>query len=193
MCRGSLIVLTILIALPQITAARVPLERVDEWDKAYDAWFRKYTKRYFGPNFDWRWFKSQGIAESGLDPDATSKAGARGLMQIMPNTFKEIRKQNAHFHATNEPRWNIAAGIYYDRQLYNKWKTPPAGTERLLFSFGSYNAGYGNIVKAFKRAPDKTGSWHKIRRYVPPQTQHYVSRIQNLMSTTPEPGASPEH
>ncbi len=31
----------------------------DRWSKQYDPIFKKYTKRYFGPFFDWRWFKSQ--------------------------------------------------------------------------------------------------------------------------------------
>ena len=52
----------------------------------YDRLFRKYTKHYFGPHFDWRWFKAQGIAESGLRPNAHSSAGAKGIMQILPAT-----------------------------------------------------------------------------------------------------------
>lgn len=38
----------------------------------------------------------------------------------MPKTFDEIKKKNPSFVDVNEPRWNIAAGIYYDRQLYQK-------------------------------------------------------------------------
>jgi membrane-bound lytic murein transglycosylase F len=179
---GSLVLLSTLILLPPAVAARVPQDGVDEWSGQYDPHFRKYAKRYFGPHFDWRWFKSQGIAESGLDPNAASPAGARGVMQIMPATYAEIRKQNPHFPETDQPRWNIAAGIYYDRLLYDKWRTPPAGDERLLFAFGSYNAGYGRIYQAFKQAPDTTGAWHAIMRYVPSQTKYYVRRIQHLMN-----------
>lgn len=180
MQRLLLFTLLILASLPQAGAARFPLEQVGEWDKAYDTHFRKYSKRYFGPHTDWRWFKSQAIAESGLDPKATSTAGAKGLMQIMPATFKEIRNKNTHFHELQDPRWNIAAGIYYDRYLYGKWRTPPPGEERLYFAFGSYNAGYGRIYKALQKAPD-AGTWHEIKAYVPSQTYHYVKRIQRLM------------
>jgi len=185
----QLILLTTLLAPSMVAAARVPTGQVDGWNDRYDVHFRKYAKRYFGPNVDWRWFKSQGIAESGLDPDATSEAGARGLMQIMPRTYREIRKENPHFLDTDQPRWNIAAGIYYDRKLYDKWHTPP-GQERLLFTFGSYNAGYGRIYKAFKQAPDRSGSWHAVTRYVPSQTRHYVRRIQNLMDPPAGTGMS---
>ena len=92
------------------------------WSDSYDGYFRKYTKHYFGPHIDWRWFKAQGIAESGLSPEASSSAGAKGIMQILPATYEDIRSKNPHFSRIEEPRWNIAAGIYYDRMLYRKWK-----------------------------------------------------------------------
>lgn len=181
-----------LLALPQVAQARIPLQQVDEWSRDYDAHFHKYTKRYFGPHIDWRWFKSQGIAESGLDADASSEAGARGVMQIMPATYTEIRKQNPHFLEVDQPRWNIAAGIYYDRQLYDKWNTPPPGEERLLFAFGSYNAGYGRIFQASRQAQENPGSWHAVRPYVPPQTRHYIRRIRRLMTEPPAADTSLE-
>ncbi len=180
------LLLLVLLALPRDSEAGSPAPQVDKWTRDYDAHFRKYTKRYFGPHFDWRWFKSQGIAESGLDPDATSEAGARGVMQIMPATYREIRKQNPHFLDVQQPRWNIAAGIFYDRQLYDKWRTPPPGEERLYFAFGSYNAGYGRIFKAFRQVPEDAESWHAVRPYVPSQTRHYVNRIQRLMTAPPD-------
>lgn len=180
------LLLLVLLALPRDSEAGSPAPQVDKWTPDYDTHFRKYTKRYFGPHFDWRWFKSQGIAESGLDPDATSEAGARGVMQIMPATYREIRKQNPHFLDVQQPRWNIAAGIFYDRQLYDKWRTPPPGEERLYFAFGSYNAGYGRIFKAFRQVRQDAESWHAVRPYVPSQTRHYVNRIQRLMTAPPD-------
>ena len=51
-----------------------------KWTDQYDRHFKKYSKRYFGPLFDWHWFKAQAIAESALSHDAESHVGARGLM-----------------------------------------------------------------------------------------------------------------
>ena len=57
---------------------------------------------------------------------AEIKAGisTKGVMQLMPRTFNEIKKKNPSFIDINEPRWNIAAGIYYDMKIYKKWKAP---------------------------------------------------------------------
>lgn len=164
--------------------AQAAVERSVEdkhWSDAYDDLFRKYSKRYFGPYFDWRWFKAQGIAESALNPEAHSIAGAKGIMQILPSTFDEIRSANPHLLAIEEPRWNIAAGIFYDRQLYRKWRKPLPSEERLFLAFSSYNAGYGGVLKAIKRSQTDPYSWDKVRPYLPRETRGYVARIADLM------------
>ncbi len=159
---------------------------VDDWTNKYDKHFRKNAQHYFGPNFDWRWFKAQAIAESGLKPEAKSKQGASGIMQILPSTYEDIKKKNPGFKDIQTPRWNIAAGIYYDRLLYKKWRTPPAGDERLYFAFGSYNAGYRRISRIFKKIEPPVESWKLVESRVPGQTRHYVRRIQRLMAPDPD-------
>ena len=182
--RGILPVFSLLAAvLTGNEALAAQKNHVDDWSTKYDEHFRKNTKHYFGPGIDWRWFKAQAIAESGLDPDAESTQGARGIMQILPSTFKDIRKKNPHFIDIQTPRWNIAAGIYYDRMLYTKWQTPPEGDERLYFAFGSYNAGYGRISRIFKKIKPPKKSWELVEYHVPGQTRHYVRRIKGLMDT----------
>ncbi|MCW8825707.1 MAG: transglycosylase SLT domain-containing protein [Gammaproteobacteria bacterium] len=153
----------------------------DSWTREYDPIFKKYTKRYFGPFFDWRWFKSQAIAESRLDPNVTSDRGAIGLMQLLPTTFAEIRSLNPHFTAIDTPRWNIAAGIYYDRYLYRKWEVP-SEKERLFYAFASYNAGYSRLLRTMKRHKLKESTWDDVKKRLPGQTRHYVKTIRSLMS-----------
>jgi membrane-bound lytic murein transglycosylase F len=162
-------------------AATGPKQKVTDWPDGYDVHFKKYAKHYFGPNFDWRWFKAQAVAESGLKPNAKSKSGARGIMQILPSTFSEIQKKNPHLKDMDSPRWNIAAGIYYDRQLYKRWVSPPPGEERLYFAFGSYNAGYTRIKNTFQKLDPPEAAWEHVEYHVPGQTRHYVRRIRRLM------------
>ena len=170
-----------LVALAVTAAGATQKPRLGDWSDKYDSYFSKYSKHYFGPNVDWRWFKAQAIAESGLKADARNKSGARGIMQIMPATYREIQDANPHMKDIDSPRWNIAAGIYYDRQLYKRWESPPPGDERLYFAFGSYNAGYNRIKKTFQKIDPPTASWHHVEPHVPGQTRHYVRRIRSLM------------
>ncbi|MES9846652.1 MAG: transglycosylase SLT domain-containing protein [Candidatus Sedimenticola sp. PURPLELP] len=154
------------------------------WSSKYDRTFKKYTKRYFGPGMDWHWFKAQGIAESGLKPKAKSRAGAIGIMQIMPATFKEIKEKNPHFVDIKDPHWNIAAAIYYDRKLYKRWKRELPDGDKLKFTFASYNAGHTKIRRALKKAVekvDKVAEWEQVAPYSPAETRHYVRRIHGLM------------
>ena len=157
----------------------------DHWTHRYDRLFRKYAKHYFGPTLDWRWFKAQGIAESGLDPKARSHRGAVGIMQILPSTFKFLRKKNPALGDIATPRWNIAAGIYYDRYLYNKWDDEPVrGLDRLFLAFSAYNAGHMRVRRAYNRAVQQLGQvrhWEQLKPFLPGQTRHYVARIRKLM------------
>jgi soluble lytic murein transglycosylase-like protein len=153
-----------------------------KWSDKYDSHFRKYTKRYFGPYYDWRWFKSQAIVESNLNPEARSARGAVGLMQILPTTFAEIKILNPNFINVEEPRWNIAAGIYYDRTLYRKWELP-SEQDRLYLALASYNAGYVRMRRAYKHTPSPVESWEQVRLKAPLETRDYVQRIRTLMDS----------
>ena len=159
--------------------------------KKYDGLFSKYSKRFFGPGFDWRYFKAQAIAESGLKEKATSHVGAEGLMQIMPATFEEIKRKNPNIKGSSKnARWAIAAGLWYDREIWKLWKAERPFQDRLDFMFGSYNAGKGNILRAQKVA--KKGGldpnlWGSIKSTLPKvtgkhskETLGYVKKINNV-------------
>ncbi|MBI3790534.1 MAG: transglycosylase SLT domain-containing protein [Gemmatimonadetes bacterium] len=114
----------------------------------YDAWFKKYTKRYFGPTTDWRLFKAQGVAESELNPAAVSRVGARGIMQLMPATFGTIATSRTWMTSVDAPEANIAAGILHDHDLWVLWAPKVTADEVPRFTFASYNAGEGTIFRA---------------------------------------------
>ena len=154
----------------------------------YDDVFRKYSKRFFGAGFDWRVFKAQGLAESNLNPQARSWVGAMGIMQLMPSTYKEIQTQNPEFAEVNNPEWNIAAGIYYDRQLWTAWTKNKFAPHRWAFVLGSYNAGRGTIRKAQNQAlkaqldvdlwPSIEEVAPKVRNWRHEETLRYVQKIE---------------
>ena len=157
----------------------------------FDRYFSKYSKRYFGIAFDWHYFKAQAVAESSLQTDAVSPAGAVGIMQIMPSTFADIRERHPAIKGPlDSPRWNIAAGIWYDRQNYVSWSESRPFDDRLKFMFGSYNAGRGNILQAQRKAQDQglnANLWQSIEKELPSvtgrhsrETLTYVSRIFNI-------------
>jgi len=112
-------------------------------------------------------------------------------MQIMPRTFHEIKKKNPSFGDINEPRWNIAAGIYYDRKLFRKWKAKRPFDDKMNFTFASYNAGFRNIVKAQKVCRKhglNENLWPSIKRIAPKvrgwrheETVGYVEKINTMM------------
>lgn len=159
--------------------------------REFDPYFSKYSKRFFGPAFDWHYFKAQAIAESGLKPEARSRVGAVGLMQIMPATFDEIAKKSLFIKGNRmHPRWNVAAGIYYDRYLWNMWKEDRPFEDRLSFMYGSFNAGKMNIIKAQRRAYKKgldPNLWRSIVSTLPSvtgkrskETITYVDKISRI-------------
>lgn len=122
-------------------AQRIPSDK-------YDSYFKKYAKRYFSVAFDWKLFKAQGMAESGLSPAARSWVGARGIMQLMPSTYHDISSHRPEMTSIDDPQWNIAAGILHDRDMWTLWKDGVPDDDRWRFMFGGYNAGEGTIFRA---------------------------------------------
>jgi len=166
----------------------------------YDVYFRKYSKRYFGPTFDWRHFKAQAMAESNLVPGARSSAGARGLMQLMPSTYATIASVHQSYKAIDDPQSNIGAGIQHDRDLWNIWTEKVTDEDQLAFMFGSYNAGEMTIVRArvaAKKSQLDPQLWQsvvvvapKVPRWRYRETLGYVTTItENYSFLTPAPVA----
>ena len=159
----------------------------------YDDVFRKYSKRFFGPAYDWRVFKAQGMAESNLDPSAKSHVGARGIMQLMPSTFAEVRSKNPDVGTViDDPEFNIAAGIMYDARLWNLWDDHEVEAERRAFTFASYNAGRRTILNAQAEARKRKldpFAWRSIESVAPrvkrwrhEETLGYIRRIRENLA-----------
>ncbi len=97
--------------------------------------------------WDWRLLASVIYQESRFDPNSTSWAGAGGLMQIMPNTAKDLGLSNIF-----EPQGNIRAGTRYLREIWDRFESIPDSVQRIKFTLASYNCGYGHLLDAQRLA-----------------------------------------
>ncbi|OGG95142.1 MAG: hypothetical protein A2527_08195 [Candidatus Lambdaproteobacteria bacterium RIFOXYD2_FULL_50_16] len=98
-------------------------------------------------NLDWRLVASQMFQESRFDPKTRSRAGALGLMQVMPATGKELGLKSP---ATDllEPATGIRAGVTYFKRMFNRFERVPRLEDRVYFTLASYNAGFGHVSDA---------------------------------------------
>jgi len=95
-------------------------------------------------------------AESAFEPKAVSPKGALGLMQLMPETAREMGAVDPM-----DPAQNIDAGATYLSQLMARYGTSQSSLERVL---AAYNAGPGNVDKYHGIPPFK-------------ETRSYVKRV----------------
>jgi soluble lytic murein transglycosylase-like protein len=95
--------------------------------------------------------------ESDYDPRAVSYAGARGLMQLMPETAAGLGVKDLH-----DPRENIFGGVRYLRVLANLFNGD------LELTIAAYNAGDGAVIQYGGIPP-----YEQTRNYVVQVTRYY--------------------
>lgn len=110
----------------------------------YDDLIKKYTKKL---GWDWRLLAAQIYQESKFNPDAKSWAGAKGLMQIMPPTAKDLGIKDA-----TDPVQSIRGGTTYLSQIYDRFTDIPDEIDRIKFTLASFNCGYGHVRDAQRLA-----------------------------------------
>ena len=96
--------------------------------------------------------------ESDFNPEAVSKKGAKGLMQIMPDNFKSLAVKDPF-----NPYQNIMAGAFYLQQLLKRYE------DKLHLALAAYNAG-----------PEAVDKYKKIPPYK--ETQNYVKEVMKTYS-----------
>lgn len=113
-----------------------------------------------------KWLVPNVIAtESGGNPNATSSAGAMGLMQLMPATAKRFGAKNPY-----DPEQNKAAGTKYLAWLLNRYNGDAA------LASGAYNWGQGNI-DSFLSSGHGLSTKRNPRGVLPHETEEYVLKL----------------
>jgi soluble lytic murein transglycosylase len=121
--------------------------------KVYDAIIQKAQVKY---GIASSLIKAVIHAESGFNPRAVSKKGAKGLMQIMPENYRALSVSDPF-----DPAQNIMGGTRYLKQLLNRYDA------KLPLALAAYNAG-PTAVDLYRRVPPYT------------ETQNYVQKVMTL-------------
>lgn len=126
-----------------------------ELSRQIDAAVLEAARRFDLPQ---AWIRAVMRAESGLDPHAVSRAGAMGLMQLMPQTWAALRARLGLGSDPFDVRDNIIAGAAYLRDLLDRFGVPGF--------LAAYNAGPGRYAEHLA-----TG------RPLPAETRAYVAVV----------------
>lgn len=119
----------------------------------YSAEIREAAERYGVPE---RLVSAVIRVESAFNPQAVSRKGARGLMQLMPETASMLGVRN-----TFDPQENIHGGVRHLRGLIDRF------SNNLPLALAAYNAGEKAVV-----------SYQGVPPY--PETRDYVTRVLHL-------------
>ncbi len=115
------------------------------------------------------WIRQVMRAESGGRVMDTSTAGAMGLMQVMPDTYRDLRNQYGLGTDPYNPHDNIMAGTAYLRQMYDLY-------------------GFPGFLAAYNAGPGRLQDYLTNNRPLPAETRHYVAEIAPYIV-----GYGPEH
>jgi soluble lytic murein transglycosylase-like protein len=139
-------------AVPFAWAAPAAADPIDRWA----ALIAEASSR-FGIPADWirRVMRAESGGRTMLDAQPiVSSAGAVGLMQLMPGTWRDMRALLGLGSDPHDPRDNILAGTAYLRLMYDRFGYPGL--------FAAYNAGparYGGFLTGAQPLPAETRSY----------------------------------
>jgi len=151
------------------------------WERlVYPLTYRNEIARYSTANdLDPYLVASVIYVESGFNPGSKSQAGARGLMQLLPDTAKEAAEQlgedDFSVGRLEDPATNIRYGTWYLKYLIKRYSS-------VSFALAAYNGGGTNMDKWMK---GKDGlSERQVIAAIPfRETREFVGRVRNTERT----------
>lgn len=157
-----------MVALALALSAPAGAQSVERWNNHID----EAAARFGIPP---GWIRRVMEAESGgrtmLDgTPISSRAGAMGLMQLMPGTWRDMRRALGLGADPHNPRDNILAGTAYLRLMYDRFGHPGL--------FAAYNAG-----------PARYAAFLSGRRNLPAETRAYVANVARVDARSTVAGA----
>lgn len=145
------------------------------YPRRYSEFIEQSAKKY---NLDPHLVRALILQESYYNPEAKSRVGATGLMQLMPPTANEHgRRLRIAFAASRleDPEVNVQLGTYHLRMLTNLFNG------NTFLAIAAYNAGQGNVMKWRRAAPKRP--MDEFLESIPfPETRNYVKRLTMLRS-----------
>lgn len=148
----------------------------------YDHYFKVYSGRYM-PTVDWKLLKAQCYQESRFQQYAVSPVGAAGICQFMPGTWQDLTTRHNISGSVFDPKLNIQLAAIYMAQLRSGWSSPRPELDRHSLALASYNAGFGNILKAQKLC-DMSVMYDEIIQCLPDVTNHHsketIEYVRNI-------------
>jgi soluble lytic murein transglycosylase len=116
--------------------------------------------------------------ESGFSPTIKSRAGAIGLMQLMPNTAKMVAYETGQFNAQNltTPEFNIKLGTRHFRDLLKQYNGD------MIYALAAYNAG-GQAVERWRKNLKGMKNDEFIESIPYQETRDYVKKVYASAAT----------
>jgi membrane-bound lytic murein transglycosylase MltF len=127
----------------------------------YDEHFREAAD---STGYDWKLIAAIAYTESRFDSTAVSRAGAKGVMQVMPRTMRGFSIPDS-MHADNYTNIMTAAKYLKNLEKQRLFRNINPD-ERIKFVLASYNAGYGHVSDAMRLAKKYGYNRHKWEKNV---------------------------
>lgn len=161
--------LVALVALAVSAIIIVPYVRQQLYPREYAEYVTKYCNEYDVPE---ALVYAVIQTESNFNPNAVSRVGAKGLMQLMPDTLDWLSRLLGEDYPSGDitdPETNIKYGTYYLRHLYDRfdnWDT----------ALAAYNAGHGR-VSGWLEDSRYTDDGISLKNIPLEETKNYVNKV----------------